>query len=104
MNDIDVTTAQGAEDALKLIDKAIDQISTIRSTLGAFQTNTLEANLRNLRINKENMTASESQIRDVDMAKEMADFTKNQILVQSGTAMLAQANRMPQSVLQLLGG
>ncbi len=101
---IDVRTAQGASDSIAVIDKAIDDISSMRSKLGAFQKNTLEANLRNLQISRQNMTASESQIRDVDMAQEMADFVKNQILSQSGTAMLAQANRMGQSVLQLLGG
>lgn len=104
LNEIDVRSAQGASDAIAIIDKAIDDISAIRSKLGAFQKNTLEANLRNLQISRQNMTASESQIRDVDMAQEMAEFVKNQILAQSGTAMLAQANRMPQSVLQLLGG
>ncbi len=104
LGEIDVRSAQGASDAIAVIDKAIDDISSIRSKLGAFQKNTLEANLRNLQISRQNMTASESQIRDVDMAQEMAEFVKNQILAQSGTAMLAQANRMPQSVLQLLGG
>ena len=102
--DIDVSTAEGASEAIALIDAAIDEVSAVRSKLGAFQTNTLEANLRNLQISRQNMQASESSIRDTDMAAEMADFIKNQILVQSGTAMLAQANRLPQNVLQLLGG
>ncbi len=99
--EIDVTTVQGAQDAQTLIDAAIDEVSTTRGTLGSFQKNTLESNLRNLRIASQNLTASESQIRDTDMAEEMSEFTKNQILVQAGTAMLAQANQVPQTVLSL---
>jgi flagellin len=98
---IDVTTVQGAQDAQSIIDAAINETSTSRGTLGSFQKNTLESNLRNLRIASQNLTASESQIRDTDMAEEMSQFTRNQILVQAGTAMLAQANQMGQVVLQL---
>ncbi|MEW6049851.1 MAG: flagellin [Candidatus Zixiibacteriota bacterium] len=98
---IDVTTVLGAQDAQVLIDASINEVSTARGTLGSFQKNTLESNLRNLRIAAQNLTASESQIRDTDMAEEMSEFTKNQILVQAGTAMLAQANQMPQVVLSL---
>ncbi|PWB68131.1 flagellin [candidate division GN15 bacterium] len=98
---IDVTTVQGAQDAQTVIDASINEVSTTRGSLGSFQKNTLESNLRNLRIASQNLTASESQIRDTDMAEEMSEFTKNQILVQAGTAMLAQANQMPQTVLQL---
>ena len=101
--DIDVRNFQGAQDALTLIDKAINNISSLRGDLGAFQKNTLEANLSNVRIANENLISSESVIRDVDMAKEMASFTRNQIMTQSATAMLAQANQLPQNVLQLLG-
>ncbi len=100
--EIDVTTAQGAQDALALIDKAIDEVSQIRGELGAFQKNTLEANLDNLRVAAENLQASESIIRDTDMAAEMATFTKYQIMMQAGTAMLAQANQIPNNILQLL--
>lgn len=103
LEDIDVRTFQGAQDALMLIDSAIDEISKSRGHLGAFQKNTLEANLSNIRIANENLISSESVIRDVDMAKEMATFTRNQIMSQSATAMLAQANQLPQNVLQLLG-
>ncbi len=99
--EIDVTTAQGAQDAQELIDLAINEVSTTRGTLGSFQKNTLESNLRNLRIASQNLTASESQIRDTDMAEEMSEFTKNQILVQTGMAMLAQSNQIPQVVLSL---
>jgi len=98
---IDVTTVQGAQDAQAVIDASINEVSTTRGTLGSFQKNTLESNLRNLRIASQNLTASESRIRDTDMAKEMSNFTKNQILLQAGTAMLAQANQVPQTVLSL---
>ncbi len=101
--DIDVTNFQGAQDALKMIDTAINQVTSDRGELGAFQKNTLESNLSNLRVANENLVSSESIIRDVDMAKEMATFTRNQIMSESATAMLAQANQLPQNVLQLLG-
>jgi len=100
---IDVTTVQGAQDAQSIIDASINEVSTTRGTLGSFQKNTLESNLRNLRIAAQNLTASESNIRDTDMAKEISEFTKNQILLQAGTAMLAQANQVPQIVLSLFG-
>ncbi len=98
---INVTTVQGAQDAQSVIDAAIDEVSTARGTLGSFQKNTLESNLRNLRIASQNLQSSESNIRDTDMAKEMSNFVKNQILLQAGTAMLAQANQVPQVVLSL---
>jgi flagellin len=90
------------EDALEIVDAAIDEISVIRGDLGAFQANTLEANLDSLRVASENLQASESTIRDTDMASEMASFTKFQIMMQAGTAMLAQANQIPNNILQLL--
>src|ERR671933_166056 len=85
------------------IDAAIDTISAQRAQFGAAQ-NRLEHTLANLAIYQENLQSSESRIRDVDMAAEMVNFTKLQILQQSGTAMVAQANQLPQSVLQLLKG
>jgi flagellin len=85
------------------IDSAIDAVSAQRAQFGAVQ-NRLEHTLSNLAVYNENLMASESRIRDVDMAAEMVNFTKLQILQQSGTAMLAQANQTPQSVLQLLKG
>lgn len=100
--DIDVRTWQGAQDTLQLVDDAIDKISSTRADLGAFQKNTLESNLSNLRYASENLVAAESSLRDTDMAKEMANYTKNQILLASGTAMLGQANQVPKSVLTLL--
>jgi len=102
LSDVDVTSFQGAQDTLALVDAAINSITNARGDLGAFQKNTLESNLSNLRIQNENMISSESVIRDVDMAKEMATFTRNQIMSQAATAMLAQANQLPQNVLSLL--
>jgi flagellin len=95
--------ATNPEAAIVILDKAIADVSMERATLGAFQKFTLETTLNNLGVTRENLAASESRIRDVDMAQEMMDFTKNQILVQAGTAMLAQANLLPQTVLKLLG-
>lgn len=90
-----------AGDAISLIDAAIANVSTTRASLGAMQ-NRFESMTNNLQVAIENLTASESRIRDADMAAEMVTFTKNQILTQAGTAMLAQANQVPQSVLKLL--
>jgi len=87
---------------LDAIDGAINTVSAERSKLGAIQ-NRLEHTIANLGVTTENLAASESRIRDVDMAQEMTEFTKSQILMQSATAMLAQANMKPQAVLQLLG-
>jgi len=102
LSEIDVTTAEGAQSALALIDAAIADISTMRGDLGSFQSNTLESNLSNLRIFSENMTAAESTLRDTDFAAEMANFTKNQILLQAGMTVLSNASQVPQAVLSLL--
>jgi flagellin len=83
------------------VDSAVGYVNGVRSRLGAVQ-NRLEHTIANLGVQQENLTASESRIRDVDMAQEMVQFTRNQILLQAGTAMLAQANAAPQVVLQLL--
>jgi flagellin len=99
---IDITTTAGATQALTVLDEAIDQVSAIRAELGAFQANQLESNLRSLGIARENLAASESAIRDADIAEEVVAMTREQILLQSGTAMLAQANLIPQAVLSLL--
>ena len=98
---ISLSTPDGANAAIGLIDDALMQISKQRADLGAYQ-NRLNYARESLSIGAENMQASESQIRDVDMAREVVDFVKNQILVQSATSMLAQANQKTQSVLQLL--
>ncbi|WP_312059324.1 flagellin N-terminal helical domain-containing protein [Anaerotignum sp.] len=101
ISDIDIATQKGASDAIDKIKSAINKVSSTRGDLGAIQ-NRLEHTINNLGVTTENMTASESRIRDVDMAKEMMDFTKNNILTQASQAMLAQANQLPQGVLQLL--
>jgi flagellin len=94
--------ATNAASAIEIIDQAINDVSTERAQLGAFQKYTLETTINSIGITRENLAASESRIRDVDMAQEMMEFTKNQILVQAGMAMLAQANQLPSSILQLL--
>ena len=91
-----------ADSAITLIDEAITDVSMERAKLGAVQSNVLESNYRNLGVARENLQASEGRIRDVDMAKEMMEFTKNQVLTQAATAMLAQANTLPQMVLALI--
>ncbi len=96
-----ITTIAGANAAIDVIKAAIEDVSTARSGLGALQ-NRLEHTINNLGVTTENMNAAESRIRDTDMAKEMMNFTKNNILTQSAQAMLAQANQIPQGVLQLL--
>ncbi|WRS27337.1 flagellin [Oscillospiraceae bacterium MB08-C2-2] len=99
--DVSVTTQTGANNAIGAIDAAINQVSTQRAGLGALQ-NRLEHTINNLGVTRENLQSAESSIRDVDMAKEMMDFTKNNILSQAAQAMLAQANQLPQGILQLL--
>jgi flagellin len=101
VDDIDLTNSGRAQEALGKLNKAIDRVSSERSKLGAYQ-NRLEYSINNLRNTHSNLTASESRIRDADIALEMIEFTRNQIISQSGTAMLAQANMVPQGVLQLL--
>jgi flagellin len=98
---LDLSTDAGAQAALDNLDTAIKSISTTRATLGSVQ-NRLEHTVANLGVAVENLTASESRIRDVDMAEEMVTYTRNSILSQAGTAMLAQANQVPQGILQLL--
>ncbi len=99
---LDMTNANTARAAIEDVDDAIAAVSGARGNLGA-QQNRLESTIANLQVTTENLTASESRIRDTDMAAEMVNFTKNQILQQAGTSMLAQANALPQSVLSLLG-
>jgi flagellin len=102
LKDVDVTTTQGALDTMTLVDKAINDVIAVRAELGAFQNHTLEINAANMRVAKENMVAAESTIRDTDMAEEMAEFVKNDLIMQSSAAMLAQANQIPQKVMRLL--
>ncbi|WP_252315532.1 flagellin [Sinobaca sp. H24] len=99
---LDVSTHASASDAITKIQSAIDQVSGERSKLGANQ-NRLDHTISNLNNSSENLSAAESRVRDVDMAKEMMEMTKNNILSQASQSMLAQANQQPQAVLQLLG-
>ncbi len=102
LQDIDVTTQQGAQDAIRIIDEAVSQISQIRGEIGSFQKQVLESTIRSLNISRENLAASESAIRDTNVAEEVMNYTKLQILQQAGMAVLAQANAAPQAVLSLL--
>ena len=98
---VDIGTQEGAAKSIEKIKEAINTVSSTRGDLGAIQ-NRLEHTINNLGVAQENMTAAESRVRDVDMAKEMMNFTKNNILIQASQSMLAQANQLPQGVLQLL--
>ena len=98
---IDISTAKLANDVLDAVDFAVDAVSSQRATLGAIQ-NRMEYAISNLSATKENLTAAESRIRDVDMADQMVSYTKDNILTQSAMAMLAQANQLPQQILNLL--
>ena len=101
---LDVTTAGGGTTAIDAIDLAIKTVSTERAKLGATQKYTLETTINSLSVSEENIRSSESAIRDADMSKEMVAFTRNNIMMQAGTSMLAQANQSSQSVLSLLRG
>ena len=103
LEEVSLLDANKAQDAMRVIDRAIEEVAITRGEMGAFQKNTLESNLNWLRIAHENVQSSESVLRDADMAKEMAEFTRNQILMDASTSMLAHANQKPMSVLKLLG-
>jgi len=98
---IDVTTREGAEKAIRSTDSALKQLDSIRSNIGSTQ-NQLESTVRNISVTQVNVTAAESQIRDVDFAKESADFAKHNILAQSGSYAMSQANSVQQNVMKLL--
>jgi len=100
---IKVLNSEQAQDAIRVIDKAIQEVNSSRGEMGAFQKNNLESNLNYLRIAHENSVSSESVVRDADMADEMATFTRNQIMMEASTSMLAQANQNSMTVLKLIG-
>lgn len=102
LSTLSLLSDSGATDAMSVIDKAISEVSSARGNIGNFIRNTLETNVRSLGVQRENLAATESAIRDIDVATEMTNYTKLQIVQQSGLAMLAQANAAPQSVLSLL--
>ncbi|WP_367382249.1 flagellin [Stenotrophomonas cyclobalanopsidis] len=101
LKDLSITTAAGAQQALDIVDKALESINNSRADLGAIQ-NRFTSVVANLQTSTENLSASRSRIKDTDFAKETAELTRTQILQQAGTAMLAQANQVPQNVLSLL--
>ncbi len=100
--DVNVTSFKGAQDAIAVLDQAINQISSLRANLGAFQTNVLQSNVTSLGVAQSNLSSSLSTIRDADLASTVTDYTKNQILVQASTSALSYANQMPQYLLKLL--
>ncbi|MFO0863145.1 MAG: flagellin [Gemmataceae bacterium] len=104
LNAIDVQSQSGAQDAIKVIDQAISDITNLRGRLGAVQQQTLESNANNLRTTLENTTAAESVIRDTDFAAETANFSKSQVLMQVGTQVLQNSNQINQLVLSLMRG
>lgn len=99
---LDLTTNGGAQTAMKVIDDAISQVAQVRGQLGAFQSDFLQSSVRSLNVAQDNLTASQSQIADTNMASEITNFTKLQILQNAGMSVLGQANQQPQQVLQLL--
>jgi len=103
VNDVNITTRQGAVKALDILDLALDQLSSQRASLGAIQ-NRLESTINSLTTNSENLSASRSRILDADFATETANLSRNQIIQQAGVSILAQANQQPQIALSLLGG
>ena len=103
LSDVNMLGAEQAQDAIAVIDKAIQEVNSNRGEMGAFQKNNLESNITYLRIAHENAVSSESVIRDSDMAAEMAQFTRDQIMSQASISMLAQANQSTMAVLKLLG-
>jgi len=103
LNQVQMLSAEEATDAIAVIDKAIEEVNSNRGEMGAFQKNNLESNLNYLRIAHENTVSSDSVVRDADMAEEMAKFTRDKIMMEASTAMLAQANQSSMAVMKLLG-
>jgi flagellin len=100
--DIDVTTPQGAKDSIELVDRAVDELTLARGRLGAFQRNNLQTNLATLRVTAENLISAESSIRDADVAKELTEFTRGRIQLEANSALLAQANQLPNNIITLI--
>jgi flagellin len=102
LDDVTVISPQGAEDTMRLVEHSIDGVNRLRAQLGAIQKNALESQLRSLGVAREELTNAESVIRDADMAAELSEFVRNQVISQAGMAMLSQANQAPNNVLSLL--
>jgi len=100
--EINVSSGKKAQDTVKLVDAAIDELTLERGHLGAFAKDGLQSNINTLRVTTENLLAAESAIRDTDMAKELTEYTKRRIMLEANTALLAQANQTPASVITLL--
>ncbi|MCS6927723.1 MAG: flagellin, partial [Candidatus Binatia bacterium] len=102
VNALNITTASGANDAIQTIDFALNRLNKVRGDIGALQ-NRFSSTAASLQVAAENLSAARSRIRDADIAKETAELTRTQILVQAGVAVLAQANQLPSVALSLLG-
>jgi flagellin len=103
VEDLDISTFLGSERALEIVDKALTSVNSSRADMGAIQ-NRFTSTITNLQTSSENLSASRGRIQDADFAAETANLSRSQILQQAGTAMLAQANALPQQVLKLLQG
>lgn len=101
--EINVSSAKKAQDSIKIVDAAIDELTLARGQLGAFAQNTLQSNINTLRVTAENLMAAESAIRDTDVAKEVTEYTKRRIMLEADSALLAQANHIPSTVIKLIG-
>jgi flagellin len=99
---VDITASGGPQEAMQLFDAAMSEISALRGRIGAFQTHTLESRSRSLAVLNETLSSAQSDLIDTDIASEMTEFTKNQLIQQTGVAILSQANQMPQQILKLL--
>lgn len=100
---VDLTTPMGAKDGVRIVDSAINEVTLMRGKMGAFQRHGLESNINNLRVTAENLMAAESTIRDTDVAKELAEYTRQKIMFEMGTAMAAQAGQVSRRVIDLIG-
>ncbi len=102
LSEVNVYTPRAATDTVRLVDEAVNQVSSMRAHLGVIQRNTLESSTSNLRVAEENLTAAESSLRDTDLALELAQFTKGKIMLEVAAATVAQANRVRESVVRTL--
>jgi flagellin len=100
--EINVSSGKKAQDSVKLVDAAIDELTIARGKLGAFAKNGLQSNINTLRVTVENLMAAESAIRDTDLAQELTEYTKRRIMLEANTALLAQANQTPEAVIKLI--
>ncbi len=102
LSSVDISASGGPQEAMQLFDAAMDEVNSLRGRIGAFQTHTLESRSRSLAVLNETLSSAQSDLIDTDVAAEMTEFTKNQLIQQTGVAILSQANQMPQQILKLL--